>query len=162
MADEAAESRCSPPRMAAGSAPAPAAPSPRSGPVPRPASIRSFPRSSGVKSAARANEFAATTTRNPPSRIGGPAVRASAVHAQATRHPSGSAVTVRTCVPGTGDYGSYSRRDDSSLENRKIRLRGLWPPAWTAMTGHEHADSRFLSRAPDSEHRQVQRGAPSK
>jgi hypothetical protein len=37
---------------------------------------------------ATANEFAATTTRNPPSRIGGPGVRASAVRAQPSDSPA--------------------------------------------------------------------------
>jgi hypothetical protein len=59
-----------------------------------------------VQPAARANKFAATTTRNPPSRIGGPGVRASEVHARAR--------TVR-----------IQERMNSPLEEREIRLRGL-------------------------------------
>jgi hypothetical protein len=39
---------------------------------------------------------------------------------------------------------------NSPLENRRIRLRGLQPRALSAMTGHEHAESRFISRAPGS------------
>ena len=45
--------------------------------------------------------------------------------------------------------GPRERMMNSPLENREIRLRGLWPTLWRGPANHENPDCRFLSRRND-------------
>jgi hypothetical protein len=119
-----------------------------------------WPRSRGP---ARANEFAATTTRNPPSRIGGRGVRDGAVRAQA---PSDSAVRARArcsrrlCVRDTGDcrVGSHEGEDSQRGGAASACADGL-PTGDGTTAGYEHPTVDFSVGARVLRERMGSRGA---
>jgi hypothetical protein len=88
--------------------------------------------------AARANEFAATTTRRPPSRTGGSAVRSSTCHVasseSAARHVSrGIAIEFspfsRAVGRGAGERGPFGRQPKAFSSSLEIERQPQPPPA---------------------------------